>query len=138
MDTTNTIQVKIIRPDGIFYDAKALSVVFPASDGQRAILSQHVPMIAGIGQGILKIERPDQTKDLFYVQGGTLENRDNQVFVLSEVTLKPSEVDVKAATNELALLVDKTTDKIYTSEQKFQDIQRLKLKIKLVEESTKK
>ena len=48
-------QCVVTSPSGKLIDCMAISVVFPAHDGEVGILRNHIPMLCELGMGIMKI-----------------------------------------------------------------------------------
>jgi F-type H+-transporting ATPase subunit epsilon len=79
-----TLKVRVVSPDKIVFEGEASAVVAPAWDGQVGILPKHAPMLALVGAGKLRVERPGGGGDTFFVAGGVLKVERDQVTVLTE------------------------------------------------------
>jgi F0F1-type ATP synthase epsilon subunit len=57
-----TFRCAVIAPAGRLLDCKAVSVVFPAHDGQIGVLYNHMPMFCELGLGVMEVTcaRPDE------------------------------------------------------------------------------
>lgn len=53
--TGRTFRCVVIAPTGQMLDCKAVSVVFPAHDGQVGVLYNHMPMFCELGLGIMDV-----------------------------------------------------------------------------------
>ena len=80
---TGALRVSVLSPEQTVYEGDATSVIAPAWNGQLGILRGHAPLMALLGDGILRIENGGQTLQ-FRVSGGFLQVVDNVVTVLSE------------------------------------------------------
>ncbi|HEY0151995.1 MAG TPA: ATP synthase F1 subunit epsilon [Longimicrobium sp.] len=77
------MRVSVLSPEQTVYEGDATSVVAPAWNGQLGILRGHAPLMALLGEGILRIENGRETLQ-FRVSGGFLQVVDNVITVLSE------------------------------------------------------
>jgi F-type H+-transporting ATPase subunit epsilon len=77
------MRVSVLSPEQTVYEGDATSVVAPAWNGQLGILRGHAPLMALLGEGVLRIENGRETLQ-FRVSGGFLQVVDNVVTVLSE------------------------------------------------------
>ncbi len=126
-------KIQIIRPSGIYYQNSVLELVFPAHDGLRAILYNHAPFICLAGNGIVRLQKNDETYDYFYMRNGVLSVQDNQVSILTESILSPKDIDRKKIEEELELKQNTPPSVVYPAEQRSQDIQHLKYQLELLD-----
>jgi F-type H+-transporting ATPase subunit epsilon len=88
-----TLHLEIITPERVAYNEQVDSVVLPGREGEFGVLPQHVPFLAALHPGELRV-----------VQGGTLhhlavgrgvaEVTPTRVRVLTETALREEEIDV--------------------------------------------
>lgn len=69
-------------------------------DGDQGILPGRAPMLIALGVGELKIERGDITERML-VDGGFLQVKNDNVIVLAEYAVLPSEIDATALSSEI-------------------------------------
>lgn len=50
-------KLKVVTPKNTFYSENAEMVIFKTTVGDRAILNGHIPIVAGIKEGKLKIKK---------------------------------------------------------------------------------
>ncbi|NUM35717.1 MAG: F0F1 ATP synthase subunit epsilon [Candidatus Brocadiae bacterium] len=134
MENSKKIHVKILRPDGLFYETLAMSIVFPDQEGQRAIFPQHIPFVCVLGTGIMKVNKSDSSTDAFYLEEGLLENKENEIVILSHTILKPSDLQKNALEKRLHELQSLSSQNIDSYQQTLEEIKKIKLKRKLLEE----
>ena len=77
------LHVTVLSPEQAVYEGPATQVVAPAQDGELGILRGHAPLMALLGEGVLRVDNAGQTLR-FNVAGGFLQVVDNTVTVLSE------------------------------------------------------
>lgn len=78
----NTFHITVISPEKILYSGDATHVVIPGSDGSFGVLSNHAPLIAELGIGVLKIDNGTQTLQMV-IDGGFAQVKANVVNVLA-------------------------------------------------------
>lgn len=77
------MNVSVISPERRLYDGPAKFVVVPGYDGEIGILYGHAPLMALLGDGVLRLETDEGTRR-YRVAGGFLQVVNNEVSVLSE------------------------------------------------------
>jgi F-type H+-transporting ATPase subunit epsilon len=89
-----TLNVRVVSPQKIVFEGTASALVAPAWDGQVGILPGHAPMLALLGSGQLRVERPGGGSDSFHVAGGVLKVEHDAVTLLTEYAgdVPPAEV----------------------------------------------
>jgi F-type H+-transporting ATPase subunit epsilon len=78
-----TLHVVVLSPEATVYEGEATQVVAPASNGYLGILRGHAPLMALLGEGVLRVEHGRDSRK-FNVAGGFLQVVDDVVTVLSE------------------------------------------------------
>ena len=73
----------VISPERTVYEGQADMVVAPAWDGERGILRGHAPLLALLGEGVLRITDAGRETRL-HVRGGFLQVAEDAVTILSE------------------------------------------------------
>ncbi len=75
--------VSVISPERTLYEGEAHFAVVPAFDGEIGILVDHAPLMAVLGDGILRLETEEGMRR-FRLSGGSVQVVENRVSVLSE------------------------------------------------------
>ena len=75
------IQIKIISPFGIMYDADVDHVTFPGTIGQFAVYPMHAPIIATLKKGDIVCYPPDEEPTVLSIQSGFVEVNNDQATV---------------------------------------------------------
>jgi F-type H+-transporting ATPase subunit epsilon len=86
-------------------------------DGDQGILPGRAPMLIALGVGELKIERGDITERML-VDGGFLQVKDDNVIVLAEYAVLPSEVDATVLSSEIEDLKRRLQGEVESAELK--------------------
>lgn len=77
------LSVALITPQETVFEQEADMVVLPAWDGQLGVLRGHAPMMALLGDGVMRVIR-DGAEERFHVSGGFMQVADDVVSVMSE------------------------------------------------------
>lgn len=94
------LQVIIVTPEMTTLDQSAESVSLPLMDGEAGVLAGHAPMVGRLGPGELRVV-DGTSQSSFYVDGGTVQIKDDVVSVLTGRSCPVSEIDVTAAKEAL-------------------------------------
>ena len=78
------MNLEIVTPDKTVFEGEAQLVQLPGLDGSFEILNHHMPMIAGLAKGKVKVIDNDKKENFFEINGGVLEVVDNKVMILAQ------------------------------------------------------
>jgi F-type H+-transporting ATPase subunit epsilon len=90
------LAVDILTPERRVLQTQADSVVVPASDGELGILKDHLPLVAELQPGEIRMRTGDDLQ-VFAVSGGFVEVQNNHVTVMAETAEMAHEIDVERA-----------------------------------------
>ncbi|MDR2641283.1 MAG: ATP synthase F1 subunit epsilon [Planctomycetaceae bacterium] len=97
----------IVTPEKTVLDMEAMFVVLPLYDGEFGVLSNHLPVVARIGAGDIRIHKTTQTLQnneepvCYYIEGGFVEILDNTIVVMSLYAKSVKDLDVNSAETQL-------------------------------------
>lgn len=91
-----TIKVSVVTPDGPVYESDVEMVSTKAQSGELGILPGHIPMVAPLQIGAVRLKNGGKT-DLVAVSGGFLEVRPEQVTILAQSAEQSDEIDIERA-----------------------------------------
>ena len=77
------LRVVVLSPEATVFEGEATQVVAPSLSGYLGILRGHAPLMALLGEGVLRIQS-GRDERRFQVAGGFLQVVDDVVTVLSE------------------------------------------------------
>ena len=83
------ITVSLVTPEEHIYEGETDSLIVPASSGSLGILPGHVPIVARLAIGIVKIGRGNDAR-YFGIQRGYLEFIFNKANILTERAVETS------------------------------------------------
>ncbi len=99
------LHVKLITQERVLFDGAAESVMVPAANGYLGVLPKHAPLMAALGNGVLKISRGGKDEEVYYaVFGGFLQVKDDLVTVLADQAVAAAEIDPLQAREEVSRL----------------------------------
>jgi F-type H+-transporting ATPase subunit epsilon len=91
-----TVLVNVVTPDGPVYDADVEMVSVKAQSGELGILPGHIPMVAPLKIGVVRLKKGSST-ELVAVSGGFIEVRPDKVTILAQAAEKAESIDVSRA-----------------------------------------
>ncbi len=97
----NTIRVRLVTPDKVFLDGTADAVSLPGRSGYLEALYGAAPLLTELGAGEVTLHGGDIGEQQFFVAWGFAEVLPDRVTILAESVVRPSEIDVAAAREEL-------------------------------------
>jgi F-type H+-transporting ATPase subunit epsilon len=107
-DETNQLRVRLVTPERILFEHAASAVELPAKSGYFEVLYGHAPLVAELGAGEVIVHggeagKPDtaETVSRYNVSWGFAEVLPDRVTILASDALKPEEIDVPRAQQQL-------------------------------------
>ncbi|MDR7078599.1 F-type H+-transporting ATPase subunit epsilon [Neobacillus niacini] len=93
-----TIKVSVVTPNGPVYESEVEMVSTKAQSGELGILPGHIPLVAPLAIGVVRLKKPgSKEQDFVAVSGGFLEVRPDQVTILAQSAEKAEDIDVERA-----------------------------------------
>ena len=108
-----SLNVRVITPDKVVWDANAEEVILPSSTGQLGILTDHAPLLTALDIGVMRLKTDGKWTSIVLMEGFA-EVEDNKVTILSNGAEEGSTIDLTTAQAELekvTLLVDRAETK---------------------------
>jgi F-type H+-transporting ATPase subunit epsilon len=108
-----SLNVRVITPDKVVWDADVDEVILPSSTGQIGILSDHAPLLTALDIGVMRLKSNTDWTSIVVMEGFA-EVEDNKITILCNGAEEGSSIDLKTAQEELekvTLLVDEATTK---------------------------
>ena len=95
-----SFQCTIVTPEQQLLDQPVTQAILPAHDGQIGILTGRAPLLVKLGLGKLQIDVAGGRQQVFLVEGGIAQMKDNKLTVLTNAAWAPDELDAAAARAE--------------------------------------
>lgn len=92
----NTMRVKVIAPDRVFYEGDVTFMEFNTIEGIIGIYPRHIPTTVVIAPGVLKISESQGDKTAA-LHSGFAEILGDSVTILAESVEWPDEIDIRRA-----------------------------------------
>ena len=108
-----SLNVRVITPDKVVWDASVEEIVLPSSTGQIGILTDHAPLLTALDIGVMRLKSGESWTSIVIMEGFA-EVEENKVTILCNGAEEGSSIDLKTAQEELekvTLLVDEATTK---------------------------
>ena len=80
----------------LLHEEEVEEVIAPGNVGELGILPNHAPLVTGLEPGELRVKR-DGAEAQFFISGGFLEVRDDEVRVLADAAERGGEIDLERA-----------------------------------------
>jgi F-type H+-transporting ATPase subunit epsilon len=101
-DESNSLRVRLVTPERILFDTRASAVELPAKNGYMEVLYGHAPLLTELGAGDVRVHGGAEGGDQTYnVSWGFVEVLPDRVTILANDALKPEEIDVARAQQQL-------------------------------------
>ena len=106
-EQTNQLRVRLVTPERVLFEADAAAVELPSKSGYMEVLFGHAPLLAELGAGDVVVhgatggEGMPSGDSRYNVSWGFVEVLPDRVTILASDALKPEEIDVKRAQEQL-------------------------------------
>ena len=97
----STFYLKVIASDKVFFEGKAEKMIFPAMDGEAAILAHHENAAIALRPGSLRILTEEQSWIDSVIGTGFIQIMNNRATLLTDFAERPEDVDIKRAQEAL-------------------------------------
>ncbi|MEG0437931.1 MAG: F0F1 ATP synthase subunit epsilon [Solibacillus sp.] len=97
-----TVTVNIVTPDGPVYDSEVSMVIAKTTSGEIGVLAGHIPTVAPLAIGAVKLKKADGSTELAAVSGGFIEVRPDKISILAPSAEVASTIDLARAKAALA------------------------------------
>ena len=120
-----TIKVNIVTPDGPVYDSEVNMIIANTATGELGILPGHIPMVAPLQVGAVRLKKEGQT-DIVAVSGGFLEVRPDQVSILAQAAEVSTDINVNRAKEAMK----RAEERLNQAKQDGLDVKRAELSLR--------
>jgi len=100
-DETNQLRVRLVTPERTLFEHTAAAVELPAKNGYMEVLYGHAPLLAELGAGDVNLHGGPDGDEKYNVSWGFVEVLPDRVTILASDALKPGEIDVPRAQEQL-------------------------------------
>ena len=96
MADNNLFELKMIEPDGMFFEGEGEFLEFTSVEGQMGVYKNHIPLTTILEPCVVKIYANGEIKKAA-VLGGFIEIQKERITILAEDANWPEEIDVERA-----------------------------------------
>lgn len=96
MADVNMFELKIIEPDGFFFEGEADFLEFTSVEGKLGVYKNHIPLTTILEPCVIRIHKAGEVKKAA-VLGGFIEIQKTKITILAEDAQWPDEIDVTRA-----------------------------------------
>jgi F-type H+-transporting ATPase subunit epsilon len=100
-DETNQLRVRLVTPERTLFEQAASAVELPAKSGYMEVLYGAAPLLTELGAGDVTIHGGPDGDQRYNVSWGFVEVLPDRVTILASDALKPEEIDVPRAQQQL-------------------------------------
>jgi F-type H+-transporting ATPase subunit epsilon len=125
------LNCSVLTPDRLIYEGQVDFAVVEAFDGEMGFLFNHAPLISELGTGEIRLRTGDQA-DYFFVDGGFVEVKNNDLIILAEVALKRDELQLDQIETEISQLTEAERPETWEDRLKIDlELKKLKARVKV-------
>jgi len=103
--STNELRVRLVTPVRTLVEAVAQAVELPAKNGYMEVLYGHAPLLSELGAGDVRLHGVTGSdagaEQIYNVNWGFVEVLPDRVTILANDALRPDEIDVNRANQQL-------------------------------------
>jgi F-type H+-transporting ATPase subunit epsilon len=118
------LALEIVTPEARVYSDTIDSVVIPTAEGEVGILPGHIPLLAQVEHGELRVTKGAETV-LLVVSGGFVEIEGDRVHVLAEFAISEEKIDEKAVEAALKRAEKELDEAKHLDPQQYEHLQSL-------------
>lgn len=96
MQMADLFELKIIEPDGMFFEGECEFLEFVSVEGEMGVYKNHLPLTTILEPGVMKIHNGDEVKKAA-MMSGFVEIQKEKITVLAEDAEWPEEIDLERA-----------------------------------------
>ena len=119
-----TLNIRVIAPDRMVWNADVEEVVLPSSTGQLGILTGHIPLLTALDIGVMRV-RINKEWTPIVLLGGFAEVENNKVTILVNGAEEVKEINLQEANNSLETATY-LLQKAQTSKEKIEAKQQIR------------
>jgi F-type H+-transporting ATPase subunit epsilon len=101
-EETNQLRVRLVTPERTLFEHPVTAVELPAKNGYMEVLYGAAPLMAELGAGDVTLHGGPDGDQRYNVSWGFAEVLPDRVTILASDALKPEEIDVARANEQLA------------------------------------
>lgn len=121
----------VVTPEAQIVDETITQAIVPGHDGKLGILTDRAPLLMKLGLGEMRLDLPNGQKQIFYVEGGVAQVKDNNLTILTQEATPAAEISAESARAELAEAEARRTTDPASFESRQKQLARARARIEL-------
>lgn len=121
---SQTFHCSLVTPDRQILDDDVTYVSLPVWDGLMGIAPQHAPLVAKLGDGVLRVDFPQGGSRFFYLSGGFAQMKDNNLSLLTSDATPAEQFSKQEISAKLKEAEGRTAETTEALERRRRDVQR--------------
>jgi len=101
-EETNQLRVRLVTPERTLFEHPVTAVELPSKSGYMEVLYGHAPLVAELGAGDVTLHGGPEGDQRYNVSWGFAEVLPDRVTILASDALKPEEIDLTRAQEQMA------------------------------------
>jgi len=122
---TKNLQIRIITPLDVLLEQEATLVTMPGEEGEFGVLPMHVPLIASLKPGLVKISSVNQNVS-YFVWGGIARVSDSNVDIITEFAIDIASTNKNVTLETISNLKDSLNHEAEIDKQEQLKVELLK------------
>jgi F-type H+-transporting ATPase subunit epsilon len=119
----------VVTPEQQLLDGSLTQAIIPAADGLLGILTGRAPLLAKLGIGPLRLDLASGQKQLYLIEGGIAQMKDNHLTVLTHSAVPAGQINAESAQAEYDAALARVPVDPAQSQQRLADLQRARAKL---------
>jgi F-type H+-transporting ATPase subunit epsilon len=119
----------VVTPEQQLLDGSLTQAIIPAADGLLGILTGRAPLLAKLGIGPLRLDLASGQKQLYLIEGGIAQMKDNHLTVLTHSAVPAEQINAETAQAEYDAALARVPADQAQSQQRLADLQRARAKL---------
>jgi F-type H+-transporting ATPase subunit epsilon len=124
-------QCVIVTPEQQVMDQAVSQVILPGHDGLVGILTDRAPLLMKLGLGPLRVDGTDGKRQVFLIDGGIAQMKDNHLTILTSEATPTSELSAEEGRAEMAEATARRGTDEKSMDERQRSIQKGRLKQEL-------
>nr|YP_009051105.1 ATP synthase CF1 epsilon subunit [Galdieria sulphuraria]AIG92548.1 ATP synthase CF1 epsilon subunit [Galdieria sulphuraria] len=118
------LNIRVIAPDRIVWNAKAEEIILPTSTGQLGILSGHAPLLSALDIGVMRVRIKNNWTSIVLF-GGFAEVENDEIIILVNGAEEASVINLDKANKDL-IESSSLLNEAKTNKEKIEATQKLR------------
>lgn len=127
-----TFRCKLITPEERVLDAEVKYASVPLWDGQVGVMHRTGALVGKLGYGPLRLDMPHGETKTWFIDGGFMQNVNDELTVLASGAIPEAELDESEAKAELAEAVARKPDSPNLMDRITNDRERARAKLAMI------